>query len=48
MRTINWETASQISLRNPFKELGGRLYIYDFGKGGVLAIKHIFFAEGYC
>ena len=46
MRTINWETASQISLRNPSKELGGRsVYIYDFGKGGVHAIKHIFFCR---
>lgn len=42
MRTIVQETAFQIALRNRSKEAGWResQYIYDFGEGGVHAIKH--------
>ena len=46
MRTIAREMAFQIALRNRSKELGGKgQYICDFGKGGIHAIKHIFFCR---
>ena len=50
MRTAAQETAPQIALRNCFKETGGRggQYICDFGKGGVHAIKHVYFLESFC
>ena len=50
MRTIAWETKFQVALRNCSKEVGGRggQYICDLIKGGVHAIKHIFFfSEGF-
>ena len=48
MRTINWETASRISLRNPSKELGEGQYIYDLVKEECMQLSTYFFAEGYC
>ena len=48
MRTLAWKTAFQIALRNCSVEVGGKVSIYVFGEGGVLAIKLIFFAEGFC
>ena len=51
MRMAAWETAPHIALRNCSKEMGlgvGRQYICDFGKGGVHAIKHVFFVESFC
>ena len=47
MRTIAWETASQIALRNSSKEVEGAKvsYICDFGEGGVHVIKHTFFCR---
>ena len=49
MRTAAQETALQIVLRNCFKDMQGRggQYICDFGKGGVHAIKHIYFLESF-
>ena len=42
IRTAAWETAPQIALRNCSREVEGEgQYIYDFGKGGVHAIKHL-------
>ena len=41
MRTIAWETAFQIALRNcSDKERGGQ-YICDFGEGGTCNQAHI-------
>ena len=37
MRTIGWETASQLALRNCSQKVN----ICDFGEGGVHAIKHV-------
>ena len=43
MRTVAWEIASQIALRNCSKEVGGKVgIIYDFSEGGVRAVKHTF------
>ena len=39
MRTIAWETDSQITLRNLSKEVGECRYTYDFGEG-VRAVRH--------
>ena len=53
MRTIAWETKFQPALRNCSKEVGGMVwgegqYICDFRRGGVHAVKHIFFfSEGF-
>ena len=45
MRTIAWETAPQIALRNCSKEVTGKVHIYAIlVKGaGVHAIEHILF-----
>ena len=49
VRTIAWETAFQITLRNCSKEVsGGGQDICDSGEGGVHAVKCILFAEGCC
>ena len=49
MRTIAWETAFLIALKNCSKDVGRKgIKIYDFGEGGVHAIKHIFFSEVFC
>ena len=46
MRTIAWDTASQIVLRNCSKEVGVEgQYICDFGEGEICVIKHIFFCK---
>ena len=46
MRTIAWDIASQIALRNCSKEVGAESqYICDFGEGEVHVIKHIFFCK---
>ena len=48
MRTVAWETATQIALRNCPKEAGREgegEYICGFGEGGIHAIKHIFFQK---
>ena len=42
MRTAAQETATQIALRNYYKEEGD---ICDFGEGEIFAIKHIFFSH---
>ena len=35
MRTVAWDTASQIALRNCSEEVGGKVsIIYDFSDGG--------------
>ena len=47
MRTVAWEIALQIALRNCSEEVGGK-DICDFGEGRVHAIKYIFFSEGFC
>ena len=48
MRTIAWETAFLIALKNCSKDVERKgIKIYDFGEGGVHAIKHIFL-EGFC
>ena len=45
MRTIAWETAFQIALKNcSDKERGGQ-YIRDFGSGKIHTVKHIFFQK---
>ena len=41
MRTAAWETAPRVALRNCSK----RQFIYDFGEGGICAVKHIFFQK---
>ena len=42
MRAIVWETAPQIALRNCSKQVAREgQYIFNFDKGGVLAIKHL-------
>ena len=45
VRTIAWETAPQIALRNCSKEVTGKVHIYVIlGKGaGVHEIEHILF-----
>ena len=48
MRTVAQETAPQIALRKCSKEMWSGLgrgghYISDFGEGGLLVIKHIFY-----
>ena len=49
MRTIAWETAFLIALRNCSKDVGRTgIKIYDFGEEGVHAIKYLFFADGFC
>ena len=49
MKTAAWEPAPQIVLRNCPKEVAGKgQYICNFGKGGVHAIKHIFFVDSFC
>ena len=49
MRTIAWETASQIALRNCSKEVGQKVSTHGIlVKGGVHATRHVFFAEGTC
>ena len=46
MRTITWETAFQIALRDCSKELSGKVSILsDFAEWGMCTSKHIFFAE---
>ena len=42
MRTIAWETAFQMALRNCSEEVGGKVsVIYDFSEGGgVHTVKH--------
>ena len=46
MRTIAWETAFQIALRNCSKELRGKISILgDFAERGICTSKHVFFAE---
>ena len=47
MRTVLWETAPQITLRNCSKGGGGQ-YLCDFGKKGVHAIKQVYFLESVC
>ena len=47
MRTITWETAPQIALRNCSKDVG-RKHICDFREQGVRIIKFIFFAQVFC
>ena len=43
MRTIAWETAFLIALKNCSKDVERKgIKIYDFGEGGVHAIKHFF------
>ena len=39
MKTIAWKTTSQIALETAPKIQGQDQYIYDFGEGGVHAIK---------
>ena len=46
MRTIAWETAFQIALRNCSKELRGKISILvDFAEQGIYTSKDVFFAE---
>ena len=40
MRTITWETASQITLRNCFREVERKVNIYVILIKGVYATKH--------
>ena len=48
MKTIAWETASLIALRNCSKEVGGKVsMIYDFSEGGTCSQAHIL-AEACC
>ena len=46
MRTIAWETAFRIVLRNCSKEVGRKVSIHVILVKEVHAIQHIFFAEG--
>ena len=49
MRTIAWETAFQIALRNCSKEAGGKGSIYVIlVKGEYIQSSTYFFAEGFC
>ena len=48
MRAIAQEKAFQVARRNCSRAVGGKVSICDFGEGGVHAIKHMFFAEGFC
>ena len=41
IRTVVWETAPQLALRNCSREVEGKVNIYDFGEGGVHAVKHL-------
>ena len=45
MRTIAWETAPQIALRNCSQGVGGKVSIYacDFHERGIHTIKQVFF-----
>ena len=47
-----WETAAQIALRNRSKLFKRNReesqHICDFGEGGILAFKHVFFPAGFC
>ena len=46
MRTLAWDTALQISLRNSSKEAGGKVYIYVILlKGEYIQSAAYFFAE---
>ena len=46
VRTAAWETAPQRAWRSCSKEAGGKAsYIYNFGEGGIHAVKHIFFQK---
>ena len=48
MRTIAWETAFQITLRNCPKEVGGMLVYLWFWWRGSLCNQACIFAEGFC
>ena len=43
MRIAAQETAPQIALRDCSEEAGGDQYIYGFGEGGVVRIRHPFY-----
>ena len=50
---MNEDHSARDSTPGSFEKLlqrgrGEGQYICDFGKGGVLAIKHVFFSEGFC
>ena len=45
MRTIAWETASQIALRNSSEEVGRNSVLYMILVKGVHAVKHTFLAR---
>ena len=49
MRTIAWETAFQIALRNCSKEVRGKISIYVIlVKGKYIQSRTYFLAEGFC
>ena len=49
MRTIAWETASQIALRNCSKEVEGKVSIYVIlVKGECMQLGAYIFAEDFC
>ena len=49
MRTVAWETAFQIALRNCSKEARGKLSIYVIlAKVEYMQLSTLFFAEGFC
>ena len=49
MRTIAWETASQIALRNCSKEVGGKVSVdVILVKGEYMRSNAYLFAEGFC
>ena len=43
-----WDSISDSSEKLLQRETGEGQYACDLGEGEVYAIKHIFFAEGYC
>ena len=47
MRTVGWEMAPQMALRNCSKDAGWgwSVYIFGFGEEGIYIIKHIFFQK---
>ena len=47
MRTLTWETESQKTLRDCSEEVREAQYTCDLVKGGIRAIKHIIFADGF-
>ena len=45
MRTMAWDTASQIALRNCSKEVAGEISMYVILEKGVHALKHMFWQK---